>query len=89
MPVYEYQCQKCKKIEEKVHPASSHPKKKKCIHCGGIAIKIFRPAAVIFKGSGFYVTDSRKKEAAPERKEKPAEGKKSPQEEKSSEKKAS
>jgi predicted nucleic acid-binding Zn ribbon protein len=35
-----------------------------CPSCGGSELKrIFRPAGIVFKGSGFYVTDSRKPSA--------------------------
>lgn len=58
MPTYEYLCQECgerlevfQKFTDKtltVHPA-----------CGGRLQKIFHASGVVFKGSGYYVTDSR------------------------------
>lgn len=67
MPVYEYSCNKCGKITEtfqKVHD----PPLKRCGDCGGDVSKVFHPAGLVFKGSGFYVTDygQRKKKEQPE-----------------------
>lgn len=31
-----------------------------CRHCGGTLARVFNPAGIVFKGSGFYITDSRK-----------------------------
>ncbi len=59
MPIYEYECGVCQcrfekrqSFEEKIEAT--------CPECDGKARKIFHPAHIIFKGSGFYVTDSRK-----------------------------
>ncbi len=35
-----------------------------CPKCGGELKRLFNPAGIVFKGSGFYVTDSRKSEGA-------------------------
>jgi predicted nucleic acid-binding Zn ribbon protein len=35
-----------------------------CPDCGGEMARVFSPAGIVFKGSGFYLTDSRKAEAA-------------------------
>ena len=59
MPVYEYKCEKCNKQFE-VQQSIKEPPLKKHKDCGGKLNKIFYPAGIIFKGSGFYVTDSRK-----------------------------
>jgi len=75
MPVYEYECQSCQHRFEKKQGFHDKPVEK-CPECGGRPRRVIRSAPVIFKGSGFYVTDSRKK--APElgkAKEKPAEKK--------------
>ncbi len=58
MPTYVYFCETCE-VEFEAHqsfsakPLSSHDV------CGGKARKVFLPASIVFKGSGFYVNDSR------------------------------
>ncbi len=56
MPIYEYQCQKCKevfeifhKIDEECNPA--------CPKCLGKAKKLISATNFILKGAGFYVND--------------------------------
>lgn len=60
MPIYEYQCAKCGAVSDIKHgfkETVSEP----CPKCGGNELKrLFNPASIVFKGSGFYVTDSRK-----------------------------
>ncbi len=58
MPRYEYSCKKCGERLEVMQSFSDKPLKK---HkgCGGELQKVVHPAGLIFKGSGFYVTDSR------------------------------
>jgi putative FmdB family regulatory protein len=60
MPLYDYQCSKCQHVVEVRHgfnDAYTEP----CPSCGAAELKrVINPAPVIFKGSGFYVTDSRK-----------------------------
>lgn len=73
MPLYDYQCSACAKITEVRHgfdEAYSQP----CPSCGGALRRIFNPAPIVFKGSGFYVTDSRGKSGstAPAAESKPA-----------------
>jgi len=76
MPVYEYECQSCQHRFEKKQGFHDKPVEK-CPRCGGKPRRVIRSAPVIFKGSGFYITDSRKKVPEPEKaKEKPAEKKK-------------
>jgi putative FmdB family regulatory protein len=63
MPLYDYQCSKCQNVVEVRHGFNdqySDP----CKVCGGELRRVINPAPIIFKGSGFYVTDSRKKETA-------------------------
>lgn len=63
MPLYDYQCQKCREVTEVRHgfrEAYADP----CAHCGGPMGRVFNPAGIVFKGSGFYITDSRKPSAA-------------------------
>src|SRR5262245_34084603 len=60
MPIYEYECKACGNRFEKMQPITADPLKE-CPHCGKSAIqRVFHPVGVIFKGSGWYITDSRK-----------------------------
>jgi putative FmdB family regulatory protein len=58
MPTYEYACKACGHRIEVVQSMSEEPLKV-CGVCGGELRKVFHPAGVLFKGSGFYSTDSR------------------------------
>jgi putative FmdB family regulatory protein len=64
VPVYEYRCEKCGNEYEK-REGFDAPARQRCPKCKGKALRVLRPAAVVFKGSGFYVTDNRKSESAP------------------------
>jgi len=60
MPTYEYECKSCSHGFE-VFQAMSDPPLKDCPECGKeIRRLIFGGTGVIFKGSGFYVTDKSK-----------------------------
>lgn len=63
MPLYEYQCKKCKHRFEKIQKFSDRPAKK-CPECGGPLEKLLSASAVRFKGSGWYATDYARKGAA-------------------------
>ena len=56
MPLYEYQCKKCKHKFEKIQKFSDRPIRK-CPDCGAPVEKIQHAPNVQFKGSGWYVTD--------------------------------
>jgi len=58
MPTYEYACQSCGRHLE-VHQRFSDEALTICGVCGGPLRKVFHPAGILFKGSGFYATDSR------------------------------
>lgn len=60
MPVYEYLCEQCGVRFEKVQSFSAAPLTE-CPTCGGRVHRVIQPVGVIFKGSGFYVTDNRGK----------------------------
>ena len=59
MPLYDYECTKCHKITEVRHGFDERHTEP-CPYCGGELKRLFNPAGIVFKGSGFYVTDSRK-----------------------------
>lgn len=60
MPTYEYRCTSCGHrfdVFQRLDEASLTI----CERCGGALRKVFHPAGIVFKGSGFYATDSRAK----------------------------
>ena len=61
MPIYEYECEKCACRFEVKRRFSEDKGKPRCPKCRGNVRQIFSPTGILFKGSGFYVTDSRKK----------------------------
>ena len=65
MPTYEYACTECGKHIEVVQSMSDAPLDT-CAVCGGKLRKVFSPIGIVFKGSGFYRTDSRGKPAKSE-----------------------
>jgi putative FmdB family regulatory protein len=72
MPTYEYACSSCGTHIEVYQRFSDEPLSE-CGVCGGPLRKVFHPAGILFKGSGFYKTDSRTAAKAGEKKEaKPA-----------------
>jgi len=59
MPIYEYECGKCRlrfELRKRFGDDGGAP----CPQCGREASRLFSPVPIIFKVSGFYVTDSRK-----------------------------
>ncbi len=58
MPTYQYACTTCGEQLEVVQSFSSDPLTE-CPACQGRLRKVFHPVGVVFKGSGFYRTDSR------------------------------
>jgi len=63
MPTYEYACTDCGKHVEVVQSMSDEPLTT-CTVCGGRLRKVYSPIGIVFKGSGFYRTDSRAKAGA-------------------------
>jgi putative FmdB family regulatory protein len=59
MPLYDYKCAQCGKVTEIRH-GFDEAWDPQCPACGGTLTRVFNPASIVFKGSGFYVTDSRK-----------------------------
>jgi len=60
VPTYEYACTKCGQHVEVFQRVSDEPLTE-CGVCGGPLRKVFHPAGILFKGSGFYSTDNRSK----------------------------
>jgi putative FmdB family regulatory protein len=58
MPTYEYRCEDCGETVEVVQSFTDAPLTT-CTVCGGRLRKVFAPVGIVFKGSGFYKTDSR------------------------------
>jgi len=58
MPTYQYRCTECGEDLEAVQKFSD-PVLTTCPTCGGQLRKVFNAVGVVFKGSGFYRTDSR------------------------------
>ncbi|MBW1988766.1 MAG: zinc ribbon domain-containing protein [Deltaproteobacteria bacterium] len=79
MPIYEYECCECGKIEEVLQKFSDDPLTT-CKHCKGALRKLVSHSSFHLKGSGWYVTDyankSRTNNAAPKKTETKSEAKK-------------
>lgn len=58
MPTYDYRCQACGHTVELVHSILEDGPTA-CEQCGGPVQRVVHATGVIFRGSGFYVTDSR------------------------------
>jgi len=64
VPIYEYKCKDCStkfELRCSFDDESDLP----CPRCKGKTRRVFSAVSVIFKGSGFYTTDSRKKNPKP------------------------
>lgn len=71
MPIYVYECTECGLHFEQQQRISDDPIQV-CPNCAGQVQRVIQPVRVIFKGSGFYVTDNRRNSGGSARKEKPA-----------------
>jgi putative FmdB family regulatory protein len=58
MPIYLYQCDACGLRFERLQRMSEEPLTE-CPECEGNVHRVIQPVGIIFKGSGFYVTDNR------------------------------
>jgi putative FmdB family regulatory protein len=59
MPIYEYECEKCGRRFELKRRFDEDAGSPCCPQCRGKVRRLFSPSVILFKGSGFYVTDSR------------------------------
>ncbi|MCU0506839.1 MAG: hypothetical protein MUC34_00295 [Anaerolineae bacterium] len=60
MPTYVYECDDCGVRFERLQSYSEAPLRD-CPECNGHVHRVIQPVGVIFKGSGFYVTDNKGK----------------------------
>ena len=58
VPTYTYTCTACNDVIEK-RQSFSDPPLTTCEQCGGTLRKVIHPVGIVFKGSGWYITDSR------------------------------
>ena len=58
MPIYEYHCTSCG-ADLEIFQHMKDPALTVCPECKGKLKKIFSPVGIVFKGSGFYATDSK------------------------------
>jgi len=60
MPTYAYRCADCGHEFDAFQKFSEDPLTE-CPNCGGTIRRVFQPVGVVFKGSGWYINDSRSK----------------------------
>lgn len=60
MPTYSYHCDDCGIEFDRFQHFSEEPIRV-CPECGGAVRRVIQPVGIVFKGSGFYVTDNRSK----------------------------
>lgn len=63
MPLYVYKCDECGITFERRQSFHDEPLNQ-CPECGGHIHRVLQPVGIVFKGSGFYVTDNRKSETS-------------------------
>ena len=83
MPLYEYECAKCGRIEEALQKLSDRPLTK-CRYCSGRLHKLISQSSFHLKGSGWYVTDYANKSRSNSASSPPKEEKKAKKETKTS-----
>jgi putative FmdB family regulatory protein len=62
MPLYDYECGRCAHKFE-MRKSFTEGAEAECPQCNSQAKRVFVPVPIVFKGSGFYVTDYRKEKA--------------------------
>ena len=63
MPIYQYHCASCG-ADLEIFQHMTDPTLEVCPKCKGKLKKVFSPVGIVFKGSGFYATDSKKSSSA-------------------------
>ena len=70
MPLYEFRCPNGHDFEKFYRSIGSAPSTENCPECGQLAERLMSAAGLVFKGSGFYITDygkdGKKPQTAPE-----------------------
>ena len=70
MPLYEFRCPSGHDFEKFYRSIATAPSDEKCPECGKMAERVMSAAGLVFKGSGFYITDygkdGKKPQTAPE-----------------------
>ena len=70
MPLYEFRCPQGHDFEKFYRSIATAPSEEKCPECGSMAERVMSAAGLVFKGSGFYITDygkdGKKPQTAPE-----------------------
>lgn len=66
MPLYEYECLECGIRFERLQ-RKGDPLLQECPECCGAVRRLIQPPGIIFKGSGFYVTDNRRSNVGTQR----------------------
>ena len=74
MPIYDYHCDHCGHSFSQVQSYKDQPVEK-CPNCGKKPRRLIAPSAVVFKGSGWYKTDSRPAEKSETKSETKSEAK--------------
>lgn len=57
MPLYEYRCPEGHDFEKFYRSINAAPTEERCPECGKVAKRLMSTAGLVFKGSGFYITD--------------------------------
>ena len=57
MPLYEFRCPDGHDFEKFYRSIGSAAAEEKCPVCGMVAVRLMSTAGLVFKGSGFYITD--------------------------------
>jgi putative FmdB family regulatory protein len=63
MPIYSYKCDKCGARFDRMQKFTDKPLTR-CPECRGPVKRLIQPAGIVFKGSGWYITDSKHSSSA-------------------------
>jgi putative FmdB family regulatory protein len=63
VPIYEYKCEVCGHTFEVIRKFSDEPIAS-CVACAGPVRRLWSPPGLLFKGTGFYATDYKRKKTA-------------------------
>ena len=74
MPTYVYKCEECNYHFEQLQKFSDKPLKA-CPRCKGKVKRVIHPTGIVFKGSGWYVNDSRPASSSSSESKTPSESK--------------